>query len=78
MKKCRVLTGFDGRATSTIREVELPVFTECVNFHRTFLVIDSKSAYNGILGKPWIYRIKVVSSTYHQLIKSSTPQALEK
>lgn len=67
------LIGFDGRSSSNIGEIQVLVLAERINFHTTLLVIDSNSACNVILGKPWILGMKVVSSTYHQLIKFSTP-----
>ena len=32
-------------------------------------VIDVKTSYNVLLGKPWIHENKVVPSTYHQCLK---------
>ncbi|KAH0743247.1 hypothetical protein KY290_031240 [Solanum tuberosum] len=32
-------------------------------------VIDSKTSYNILLGRPWIHENKVVTSTYHQCFK---------
>lgn len=38
-----------------------------------FVVIDKSANYNGILGTPWIYAIKLVPSTYHKCVKFPTP-----
>ena len=38
----------------------------------TFLVIDCSSAYNAILGRPTLNLWKVVTSTYHLMIKFPT------
>ena len=38
----------------------------------TFLVVDYSSAYNAILGRPTLNSWKVVTSTYHLIIKFST------
>ena len=38
----------------------------------TFLVVDCSSAYNVILGRPTLNSWKVVTSTYHLLIKFPT------
>lgn len=51
-RKVVSLNGFDGRSTSTIGKVELPIFTKWINFHTTYLVIKSKLAYNMILCRP--------------------------
>ncbi|XP_075101682.1 uncharacterized protein LOC142177114 [Nicotiana tabacum] len=32
-------------------------------------VIDAKTSYNILLGRPWLHENKVVSSTYHQFLK---------
>lgn len=51
-RKTVTLIGFDGKSTSTIGEIELPVFTEGINLHTIFLVVNSNLAYNVILGSP--------------------------
>ena len=33
-----------------------------------FVVLDSPSAYNMILGRPWIHKMRAVPSTFHQVI----------
>ena len=38
----------------------------------TFLVLDCSSAYNAILGRPTLNSWKVVTSTYHLMIKFPT------
>ena len=38
----------------------------------TFLVVDYSSAYNTILGRPTLNLWKVVTSTYHLMIKFPT------
>ena len=38
----------------------------------TFLVVDCSSAYNVILGQPTLNSWKVVTSTYHLMIKFPT------
>lgn len=71
---CKVIPiGFSGEPKQTLGEVSLVVFAEGINTKTKFQVIDAPSAYNVIRGKPWIYAIKGVPLTYHQLIKLSTP-----
>lgn len=53
-RKVVSLVSFDERFTSTIGEIELQVFAEGINFHITFLVINSSSTYNVILGRPYV------------------------
>ena len=37
-----------------------------------FLVVDAPSAYNMLLGRPFLYAIKAIPSTYHMVIKFPT------
>lgn len=68
-RKVVSLVGFDDKATSTIGEIKLSMFTEGINLHTAFSVISLRSAYNVILGRPWIHEMKAILSTYHQLIR---------
>ena len=36
-------------------------------------MVDVESPYNAILGRPWLYIVKVVLLTYHQLLCYFTP-----
>ena len=73
VKKSMTLIGFSGEHKATIGEITLPVYTEGVNLHTKFQIIDAPSAYNVILGRPWIHELKAVPSTYHQVIRFPTP-----
>ncbi|KAH0665732.1 hypothetical protein KY285_026938 [Solanum tuberosum] len=44
----------------TIRELQSSVWLH---------VIDAKTSYNILLGRPWVHENKVISSTYHQCLK---------
>ncbi|XP_022145827.1 uncharacterized protein LOC111015187 [Momordica charantia] len=41
-----------------------------------FVVIDSRSAYNAIFGRPIIHSFRAVPSTLHQVLKYSTPNGV--
>lgn len=56
------LGGFTGNRLLPLGTVSL---TRVVNF----LVVDYLSAYNVILGRPMLNRIKVVTLTYHLLMR---------
>ena len=43
----------------------------------TFLVVDCSFAYNAILGRPTLNSWKVVTSTYHLMIKFPTKYGVE-
>ncbi|KAM6588096.1 hypothetical protein CsatA_010701 [Cannabis sativa] len=72
VRKTTVLIGFSGEQKNTSGEIELPVYAEGVNLCTRFLVIDSPSAYNVILGRPWIHEMEAVPSTYHQALRFPT------
>ncbi|XP_021867041.2 uncharacterized protein [Spinacia oleracea] len=72
VRRSTVLVGFSGESLRTIGEISLPTYAEGVNVMTKFNVVDCPSAYNVILGRPWIHKMKAVSSTYHQSIKFPT------
>ena len=41
--------------------------------HHGILLVDVESSHNAILGRLWLHMMKVVSSTYHQLVRYPTP-----
>nr|XP_016454376.1 PREDICTED: uncharacterized protein LOC107778607 [Nicotiana tabacum] len=55
-------------------EILLPMNTEGVMKTTLFEVLDGDMGYNIILGRPWLHVMKVVPSTYHQLLKFPTPK----
>ena len=60
-----VLVGFNGKQNFTLRDITLPVYAVGVNLHITFVVLDSPSTYNVILGRSWIHEMRDVPSTFH-------------
>ncbi|XP_010424166.1 PREDICTED: uncharacterized protein LOC104709214 [Camelina sativa] len=72
-RKSIPLVGFSGEVKQSIGEVTLPVYAEGVNKHTKFLVVDCASAYNAIMGRPWIHNMGAIPSTLHQTIKFPTP-----
>ena len=57
--------------------INLPVLARKVSKIVEFVVFDKPTAYNIILGTPWIYLIKAVPFTYHQSIKFPTSSGVE-
>ncbi|KAL5569099.1 hypothetical protein UlMin_025674 [Ulmus minor] len=51
-RRSTVLVGFSGEQKFTLGDITLPVYAAGVNLHITFVVLDSPSAYNVILGRP--------------------------
>lgn len=72
------LVGFDGKETGSIKGIKLPVTARGVIQLTFFLVINSSSAYNAIIDRPWIHAMKVVSSTLNQKIKFPTSDGIGK
>ncbi|XP_062075032.1 uncharacterized protein LOC133779045 [Humulus lupulus] len=72
IKKTTILIGFSGEQKNTLGEIELPVYAKGVNLCTRFLVVDSPSTYNVILGRPWIHEMEAVPSTYHQVLRFPT------
>ena len=71
---CRstVLVRFSGEQKFTLGDITLPVYAAGVNLHITFVVLDNPSAYNVILGRPWIHDMRAVPSTFHQVVRFPT------
>ncbi|KAI3719999.1 hypothetical protein L6452_20906 [Arctium lappa] len=53
-------------------EITLPVYAKGINRQTKFNVVNCSSAYNVILGRPWIHDMKAVPSIYHQTLKFPT------
>ena len=77
VRKTTTLVGFNGDTTSTLGEIVLLVFAKGINKQTKFNAIDCKSAYNAILGRPWIHEMKAVPSTYHQTMKFPSPWGIQ-
>ncbi|KAI3667466.1 hypothetical protein L6452_42524 [Arctium lappa] len=71
-RRSTTLVGFNGGTTNTMGEITLPVYAKGINRQTKFNVVDCSSAYNVMLGRPWIHNMKAVPSTYHQTLKFPT------
>ncbi|XP_075479300.1 uncharacterized protein LOC142520184 [Primulina tabacum] len=67
------LYGFAGHAISPLGQIVLPLSfghePRRVTKMTTFTVVDTPSAYNGILGRPALKNFRALASTYHQKLK---------
>ncbi|XP_065007567.1 uncharacterized protein LOC135638383 [Musa acuminata AAA Group] len=74
---CSALTGFIGDSVSPLGTVTLPLTLgappQIKTVMSTFLVVDLPTAYNAILGRPTLNKIRAVVSAYHQTVKFPTP-----
>ncbi|XP_065015421.1 uncharacterized protein LOC135642865 [Musa acuminata AAA Group] len=73
---CSVLTGFTRDSISLLGAITLPltlgVPLRSKTVIVTFLVVDLPTAYNVILGRPTLNKIRAVISTYYQIVKFPT------
>lgn len=64
-----VVKVLDGSRRTVIGEVDLPILIVPHIFEITFQMMDISSAYNFLLGRPWIHTVSVVTSILHQKLK---------
>ncbi|XP_065033914.1 uncharacterized protein LOC135666277 [Musa acuminata AAA Group] len=73
---CSALTGFTGDSISPLGAITLPLTLgtppKSKTVMATFLVVDLPTAYNAILGRPTLNKVRAVVSTYYQTIKFPT------
>ncbi|KAK3030066.1 hypothetical protein RJ639_038477 [Escallonia herrerae] len=71
-----LLYGFSNQLVTIEGIIALPVVVDTpsmqANFMINFVVVKVPSAYNGILGRPSLYRLQAVVSTYHLKMKFPT------
>ena len=67
------LVGFGGTRVYPLDAITLPVtvgdYPQQITTDVTFLIVDCSSAYSAILGRPTLNSWKVITSTYHLMIK---------
>ena len=68
----RVLSEFNGATTVAIGDIALPVKAGPVVQQVLFSVVENLGPYNAIVGRAWLHAMKVVPSTYHQMISFLT------
>ncbi|XP_019251405.1 PREDICTED: uncharacterized protein LOC109230355 [Nicotiana attenuata] len=73
----KLITGFNLASVTNRGEILLLTNAEEVTKTTLFEVVDTDIGYNIILGRPWLHEIKVVPSTYHQLLKFLTPEGIK-
>ena len=75
------LFGFSGERVMTEGTIDLPVTfgtpggleVTCIV---SFLVVNQPSAYNIIIGRPTLNRLKAITSTYHLMMKFPTEKGI--
>ncbi|XP_017644509.1 uncharacterized protein LOC108485176 [Gossypium arboreum] len=70
MKKCQnIVKAFDGTERKVMGRIEVPLQIGPNTYEVDFLVMDIKSSYNFLLGRPWIHSAGAVPSSLHQKLK---------
>ncbi|GFY95046.1 hypothetical protein Acr_10g0004310 [Actinidia rufa] len=72
------LIGFSSNPIWHFGNMTVPVITGGITIHTEFLVVNVSSPYNAIICWTWLYLMKVIPSTYHQLICFLTPRGVGK
>ena len=62
------MSGFNGATKPSLSDVVLPVQAGPITLNVQFSVVDDLSSYNAIMGRAWLHIMKVVPSTYHQMV----------
>lgn len=63
------LVGFTGIPVYPVGKIVLPVFADLVQLDMEFIVVNSPSPNNAILGRNWMHDMKAVASTLHQCVR---------
>uniref|UniRef100_A0A2N9G531 Uncharacterized protein n=1 Tax=Fagus sylvatica TaxID=28930 RepID=A0A2N9G531_FAGSY len=63
------VTGFGGVTEYTMGHVQLVLKVGPIVALTRFHVVNAETPYNVLLGRPWLHKHKLVSSTYHQCVK---------
>ncbi|XP_019250869.1 PREDICTED: uncharacterized protein LOC109229770 [Nicotiana attenuata] len=58
--RCITITGFNNAVERTSREITLPVLASGVTLETTFHIMDQDTAYNAIIGRPWIHVMRAI------------------
>ena len=68
----RILSAFNRATTLTMGDIALNVKVGPVTQQVLFSVVEDLGPYNAIVGRAWLHAMKVVPSTYHQMISYLT------
>ncbi|WZZ44281.1 hypothetical protein YC2023_040540 [Brassica napus] len=71
------VVGLSGNITMTLGSIDLSVKDGSVTKTVEFLVVDDPTAYNVIVGTPWLNSMRAIPSTFHLCLKFSTPLGVE-
>uniref|UniRef100_A0A2N9I869 Integrase catalytic domain-containing protein n=1 Tax=Fagus sylvatica TaxID=28930 RepID=A0A2N9I869_FAGSY len=75
-RKVDPLYGFSGESVMPIGRVTVKVHAGTISSLTEFWVLNFYSPYNAILGRPWLHKMKAISSTLHQRLRFRTPEGI--
>jgi hypothetical protein len=64
-----MIQGFNQGGQNAIGKIRLAMHMEDMESNALFHVIDAKTTYNMLLGRPWMHENGIISSTLHQCFK---------
>ena len=68
----QILSGFNGSSTTSLGDIVLSVQADLVTLNVQFSMVQDLSPFNVILGRTWLHYMKVIPSTYHQMVSFLT------
>ena len=68
----RILSGFNGGTTITLRDFALPIKVRPVTKQVMFLIVEDLGPYNGIMGRVWLHSMKAIPLTYCKMVSYLT------
>ena len=63
-----LLSRYNRATTTSLSDVVLPVQAGPVTLNVQFSVVEDLSIFNVIMGRAWIHGMKVIPSSYHQMV----------
>ena len=67
-----ILSGFNGAMTTSLGDVVLPIQVGPITQNVQFSVVEELSPFKAIMGCAWLHSMKVIPSTYHQMVSYLT------
>ena len=68
----QIFSGFNRATTITLGDVALLIKVEPFTYQVLFSIVEDLEPYNAMMGRPWLHLLKVVPSTYHQMVSYLT------
>ena len=67
-----ILSRFNGAMTISLGDVVLPIQVGPITQNVQFSVVEELSPFKAIMGCAWLHSMKVIPSTYHQMVSYLT------